>query len=97
MTEATPIRMTRRALLALPEYTTSIPTGTTPGKRWRRNVYWDGSEWWQGRYGKPYPEGQEFFGEIPIYWRRIIVQGEPPRWPSSVRVSPRPLCRGLPR
>lgn len=86
-----PIRMTRRALELLPEYTTSIPTGTTPGKRWRRDVYWDGSEWWQGRYGKPYPEGHKHFGSIPIIWRRIIVQGEPPRFPRGVMVPPRRL------
>lgn len=93
MTVDNPIRMTRRAFEALPEYTTTIPTGTTPGKRWRRNVYWDGSEWWQGRYGKPFPPGHEHFGEIPIFWRRIIIQGAETRWPRDVYVAPRTYRR----
>jgi hypothetical protein len=33
--------MTRAELLALPEYSTSLPTGTTLGKRWRRDAnFW---------------------------------------------------------
>ena len=32
------VRLTRREFEALPEYSTTFPTGTTLGKRWRRNV-----------------------------------------------------------
>ena len=28
------------ALKELPEYSCSMPTGTTIGKRWRRNIHW---------------------------------------------------------
>jgi hypothetical protein len=30
------LRMTCREFMKLPEYSASYPTGTTPGKRWRR-------------------------------------------------------------
>ncbi|OCC05144.1 hypothetical protein BA190_09515 [Labrys sp. WJW] len=30
------LRLTPRQFLDLPEYSTTFPTGTTPGKRWRR-------------------------------------------------------------
>lgn len=50
-----------QALLALPEYSCSIPTGTTIGKRWRRATIWGRradkpldrypeTEWWIGTY-----------------------------------------------
>jgi hypothetical protein len=31
--------MTKKELEALPEYSSSIPTGTTIGKRWKRQTY----------------------------------------------------------
>lgn len=96
MIDDNPIRMTRRALNAMPEYSTSLPTGTTPGKRWRRDLWRDGTEWWQGRYGKPIPNPNEALRKrkgletvTPIAWRRIIVQGDQPRWPRHEAVLPR--------
>lgn len=39
------IRLTVAEWQALPEYSSSIPTGTTAGKRWRRHHRWiDGGE-----------------------------------------------------
>ena len=32
-----PLHLTRAEFEALPEYSCSLPTGTTPGKRWRRH------------------------------------------------------------
>lgn len=43
-------------LMALPEYSCSIPTGTTIGKRWRRATHYYSTdpammtEWWIGTY-----------------------------------------------
>ncbi|MFN3387481.1 MAG: hypothetical protein ACK40O_01005 [Allosphingosinicella sp.] len=100
-----PARLTPAQLLDLPEYSTTIPTGTTPGKRWRRALRpWRSGlsdEWWLGQYGKPYPEGHEHFGSVAIFWRRIIVIGAPARWPADVRVdTPRkpnpPAAAGIP-
>lgn len=36
-----------RELVLLPEYSHTIPTGTTPGKRWRRRT---GTSWLMGAY-----------------------------------------------
>lgn len=49
------IHLSKAELDALPEYSMSVPTGTTIGKRWKRdnNVYRQhGSEpdWWMGEY-----------------------------------------------
>ena len=88
-----PIRMTKRALEALSEFSMTLPTGTTPGRRWRRRV---GDEWWQGRYGKPIPNPSEARRRYPglelvtpIFWRRIIVQGAAPRFPCDICLPPR--------
>lgn len=48
--------ISREELAALLEYSTSLPTGTTPGKRWRRNVQVlrrpvGEAEWAIGEYG----------------------------------------------
>lgn len=87
-----PARMTVRQLADLPEYSTTLPTGTYEGKRWRRAWPAFGSdraeEWYLGQYGKC-RDGET----VPIFWRRIIVLGTPPRWPRSVRVdTPRRLA-----
>lgn len=40
-------------LMALPEYSCSVPTGTTIGKRWRRATKYHGptvTEWMIGKY-----------------------------------------------
>lgn len=70
------LRLTRRELEALPEYSTSVPTGTTPGKRWRRNVAFslagfhpptEGAVWIVGEYGK------DVGGYTPITWYDVEV------------------------
>ena len=56
----------------LPEYSCSIPTGTTAGKRWKRGwPYMQPRHSWQmGEYGQP--EGVI----VPIIWRSIFIQVE---------------------
>lgn len=93
--------MTRAQLEALSEFSLTLPTGTTRGRQWRRAIpAFDPEEWWLGQYGRPIPnpdvdrrrfEGQETV--VPIFWRRIIILGEPARWPRSVRVDRRPVRR----
>lgn len=82
--------LTRSEFKDLLEYSTTLPTGTIPGKCWkRRQPFWakpEDAEWWRGSYGLPYPEGHQHHGQIPIGWRRIRVAGTPPRWPMDVRV-----------
>lgn len=84
------VLLTRREFSALREYSTTLPTGTTPGKAWkRRQPFWakpDDADWLRGVFGKPYPEGHEYHGQIPIGWRRIRIAGTPSRWPADVRV-----------
>ena len=84
-------------LRVLPEYSTSLPTGTTPGKQWRRAVRpWQTSpsaEWLLGEYGEPYPEGHKHHGKIPIFWREIVVVDAPRMWPRHVLVPLRRLSR----
>ena len=88
------VRMTRREFDALLEYSTSLPTGTTPGKQWKRAVRpWMNKphdEWRLGQYGEPYPEGHEHHGQIPIFWFHISVEGVPPRFP-AIWVPPAPM------
>lgn len=89
--------MTQREVDDLLEYSTSLPTGTTAGKAWKRRVPWnapkDRAEWWRGTYGLPYPEGHEFEGQIPIGWRRIRIIGRPAFFPIDISVPP-PVMRG---
>ncbi|MGY2732352.1 hypothetical protein [Sphingomonas sp. UYP23] len=89
--------LTQREFDDLPEYSLSLPTGTTPGKAWKRRIPWnapkDRAEWLRGTYGKPYPEGHEHFGSIPIGWCRIQILGRPAFFPTDVRV-PAPAMRG---
>jgi len=83
--------MTVRELRELPEYSTSLPTGTTPGKRWRRArrpwLHADNDEWLLREFGQPYPEGHEYHGDIPIQWKPILVLGVARKWPAGV------ICR----
>lgn len=49
----------------LPEYSASLPTGVTVGKRWRR---WSGSQWFLGEYfdiGEP--------NRVGIRWSRALI------------------------
>lgn len=66
------------------EYSCSIPTGTTAGKRWKRDNNWgglvghdpaQGPDWYLGEY---FLDGTIPAGEIGIRWRRLVV-GEKPR------------------
>lgn len=89
--------LTTAQLRALPEYSTTLPTGQTPGKQWRRAQRpWHNrasDEWWLGQYGEPYPEGHKHHGQIPIYWKQIVVTDAPRLWPCHVRVPLRMLTR----
>lgn len=55
----------RRAFLG---YDFSLPTGTTPGKLWRRSA---GDRHFVGQYG--FPEGDT----VPIFWRQVLFIEEP--------------------
>lgn len=55
--------MTQATLENLPEYSLSLPTGTTPGKRWRR---WQNPRWWMGEY-------YDFGDCMGIRWREILT------------------------
>lgn len=67
LVDATHAVMGADELEGLLEYTTTIPTGTADGKRWKRNKTWKGLEaqwrghrvdpegpWMLGEYGAPY-------------------------------------------
>ncbi|MFV3077493.1 hypothetical protein [Niveispirillum fermenti] len=68
------LRLAPRAFMDLLEYSSSLPTGTTPGKRWRRL---DGvfdhrctrPRWIIGEYGAPSPDGKR----IAVNWYRPII------------------------
>ena len=55
---------------ALPEYSTTLPTGTRAGKQWRRRVpaFGDPHYWLIGEHG---PEAD---GSVPIAWRRLLTR-----------------------
>lgn len=98
MTNAFPkIFLTAAQWRALPDYSTTLPTGTTEGKMWRRadhprfNRVSDA--WHMGRFGKPYHAGHRFAGQIPIIWRQIVIVDAPRTWPSEVRVPLRQIAR----
>lgn len=89
------VALTKLELRGLREYSTTLPTGTIAGKRWKRDRHWHwptaDAEWVLGTYGEPYPPGHKYHGEIPIYWQPIVVIGRAPRWPCDVRVARKPL------
>lgn len=69
-----PLRLTPREFMALLEYSSSLPTGTVPGKRWRRH---DGAHdptcedpvWMIGEYGAISEDGKK----IGLNWYRPII------------------------
>lgn len=75
--------MTMAALDALPEYSCSLPTGTSKGKRWKRSDEYELRDrgqsgplcWWMGEYGDSFPDprGERFGHRVRITWRRILV------------------------
>ena len=71
--------MTRAEFDALPTYSCTLPTGTTIGKKWKRDVneprrfhgdFAVKEEWWTGEY-IPDPEP----GMVGIKWRRVGLRG----------------------
>jgi len=66
------ILISRKEFDALPEYSCSIPTGTTVGKKWKRRVpYSDKPDsWYLGEYVESLKPGQ-----IGIEWARLILLG----------------------
>ena len=70
------IVLTRKAFDDLYEYSTSLPTGTTVGKQWKRHIYELGSggrmkltnKWLMGEY---FDDGTP--GMIAIRWSRIEI------------------------
>ncbi len=77
------LHLSRAEFDALPEYSCSLPTGTTPGKRWRRH---DGAHdrefiagggkpvWWVGEYD-PFDDGKGPTIKINWYLPVIVVPG----------------------
>lgn len=62
--------LTRAEWDALLEYSFSLPTGTTPGKRWKRDL---GKEQWAvGEYN---PDGYNADGTIEINWYLPSIDG----------------------
>lgn len=70
-----PLRLTRAEFDALPEYSATLPTGTTPGKRWRRH---DGAHdpscnkpvWMVGEYD---PEDDGKGSTIKVNWYIPVI------------------------
>jgi hypothetical protein len=60
------VTLTRAEFDALPEYSTSIPTGTTIGKRWKRNM--GNGVWWMGSYAE-HPDPKL----VSIVWNLINI------------------------
>lgn len=66
--------MTKAEFDQLPEYSCTLPTGTTTGKKWKRRVpYHVGpgikNDWRFGMFGRDLPNNQ-----IEIIWRDIFIQ-----------------------
>lgn len=66
------LRLTQAELDALLEYSYSLPTGTTAGKRWKKRV---GDEWKVGEYGDSFPDprGGRFPARVSIKWYDVEV------------------------
>lgn len=82
-----PIRLSPSALAALPEYSRTLPTGKTIGKRWRRNArdgYYFPIDVWGLRFVFPAPPRwmvgeyaeSALPGMVDIHWYRVEVDGE---------------------
>ena len=70
LVEADGAYMTMREFNELLEYSCSLPTGTTAGKRWKRGWPYmqPRQSWHMGEYG--HPQGDV----VPIIWRLIFIQ-----------------------
>jgi hypothetical protein len=74
------IHLTCDQLKQLLEYSLSLPTGQTIGKRWKCNRfahYRDREpDWWMGEYSHKFMEnGREM---IKINWYKILIKGTTP-------------------
>ena len=59
------------------DYSCSVPTGQTIGKRWRcRNDYYDASRGWL--MGEYIPDPNDEPGWVAIKWRKIVIGTPPP-------------------
>jgi hypothetical protein len=81
LTDATHAVMTRKYFDALPEYSLSIPTGVTIGKRWKRVEPFvdDGTPktWFMGEYAEE-PDQVTYPGMVQILRRLILIVDESP-------------------
>ncbi len=70
--------ITQKEFDGLDEYSCSVPTGTTLGKKWKcKRDYHDASKgWFIGEYGKPFddPRGKRFCQKVPISWAIIEIR-----------------------
>lgn len=81
------VMLTRAEFNALLEYSTSLPTGTTVGKRWKRNKAVtlrttglsrvDRDDWWMGEYVEETQEPWKSQGYVGIKWRKIEIKETP--------------------
>jgi hypothetical protein len=64
------VKMSVAEFDALLEYSTTLPTGTTIGKKWKRHILsgLNRGEWWLGEY-VPDPSGDP--GRVGILWKKI--------------------------
>lgn len=65
------VRLSTPQFEEMPEYSCSLPTGTTIGKRWKRNLNFGTREkavWWMGEYVED-PEP----GRVGIEWKEIEI------------------------
>lgn len=88
--EAKEVFMTFKEFKDLPEYSVTIPTGTTPGKIWKARIpYHDGGDWFLREF-EAYPEGHpdhDTHMKINTFTISIVQahKEESARVPSSIR------------
>ncbi|AFD28192.1 hypothetical protein [Deinococcus gobiensis] len=76
-TERPVLNLTHQEMTDLLEYTFSLPTGVTIGKRWRRHE--GGESWCIGEYACQTPEDELLHpGETAIRWWLPCVDGGAP-------------------
>ena len=79
--------VTQQEFDELLEYSSTVPTGTTIGKKWKRHEPYrrpqscidpehDCGHWFMGEYIRPGPK--EFAREVWIRWTKLVI-GEPPK------------------
>jgi len=79
--EAKIAEMSMAEFNSLPEYSRSLPTGTTQGKVWKRHVNWnkpeESKEWWLGEYGEHTPiADRDGEASVAIHWYYIAITVE---------------------